>query len=120
MAAYLLCELDINACEAIEAEARARVAAHCRERVIQLLAEAMDRELRHGAPARPPSGEQEALAMIRTVAQDIKAAADALDVAAEALREAESRGQTNTGKAANAAKRAAARAHLAHTGLVGE
>jgi hypothetical protein len=103
----------MDAAVALEAEADALVATRLRERVIQHLATAKERELREGQALPPPSSEQMAMAIIRQAAAELGLAATALDRAAHVLRE------KGCGVPASATKQAAGRARAAQQGLTG-
>lgn len=71
---------------AIYVEALDRVGAKWRERIVEHIANEIDRELREGGPAKPPTGEQAALVFIREQAQKIEGYGEALKQAAEWLK----------------------------------
>jgi hypothetical protein len=84
-----------------------------RERVVKRLADTLERELREGLPGPPPSPEQVAYALIKSLAHDLQAAGAILERSAKALNSA--------GKAteANLAMMAAQRAKKAAEDILG-
>jgi hypothetical protein len=99
----------------LELASQHRVRDQWQERIIMRMAEQVEKDLRAGGPVQLPSTEQQALALIKGVAQELEDAARALDIAAARFKNIT--GQVN---AANETKRAAIKARKAAEGLIGE
>ena len=89
------------------------VAERWRLRIVQRIANQLDRELSEGLPMRAPSSEEVALGIIKGVASELRAATDALSAAATVLKNA------GKGHQASQAHQAAQRAAKAAEDLIG-
>lgn len=71
---------------ALTADAEDQVAQHWRDRIVTRIAESIDRELREGLPMQAPSSEEQALAIVKGVAGELREAANSLFYAAGVLK----------------------------------
>ena len=95
---------EIDEAEEIVQAAEERLAQVWRARLVEHIAQSLDRELRDGAPVRQPPDLQAANSVIRELAAELKKASENLHVAATVFRD------EGRGKLASAAKEAAQRA----------
>jgi hypothetical protein len=89
-------------------EAESLVAERLRGRIVKRLADKLERDLREGLHSPPPSPEQVAYALIKSLAHDLQAAGAILERSAKALNSAGKASDANLAMmAAQRAKKAA-------------